>query len=886
LNNLTFSFNNKKIKNIKNSKNLLGGKGANLAEMGRLGMPVPPGFTISTEVCDLFYKNKKKLPSKVLKSIQQELRSVEKLTGKKLGDLTSPLLVSVRSGARISMPGMMDTILNLGLNDQTVKALAKKTSNERFAKDSYRRFIQMYSNVVLNIESHLFESMIENQKLTSGVLLDTELNKKDWDELIQRFKDLVKKKTKKNFPQNVQEQLYGAISAVFLSWESQRAKTYRKLNQIPDHWGTAVNVQSMVFGNMGNDCSTGVVFTRNPSTGENIFYGEYLINAQGEDVVAGTRTPQYITKKAKIAAGSKDSSMEEVMPKVYRDLKITLNKLENHYKDMQDVEFTVENKKLWILQTRSGKRTAEAAIKIAVDMVKEKLINKKEAILRIDPNILDTLLHPTLDKKVEKKIIARGLPASPGAASGKVVFTAEEAERLNSTMQKTILVRVETSPEDIHGMHAAKGILTARGGMTSHAAVVARGMGRPCVSGSSEISIDYENKQFKSGGLIIKEGDTITIDGTSGEVILGTVKTVQPKISGYFSTIMNWSNRFKKLKIRTNAETEKDSKVAREFGAEGIGLCRTEHMFFDQERILSVREMILSKTKEDRNNALAKLLPHQKNDFKEIFKVMSGLPVTVRLLDPPLHEFLPKTVKEIEEVANSLEIDTKEVKDRIDELSEQNPMLGHRGCRLGISFPEIYEMQCESIFEALVECKKKNIKAVIAEIMIPLVSTDTELKILRDLVQRVAGKIQKKYHTKIDYMIGTMIELPRAALQAKEISKYADFFSFGTNDLTQTTFGISRDDSGKFLNDYINNKIFKIDPFVSLDQSGVGELIQIASSRGRRTNKKLKLGICGEHGGDPKSIEFCSKIGLDYVSCSPFRVPVAILAAAQAEIKK
>jgi pyruvate,orthophosphate dikinase len=886
LSNLTFSFNNKKIKNIKNSKNLLGGKGANLAEMGRLGMPVPPGFTISTEVCDLFYKNKKKLPSKVLKNIQQELRGVEKITGKKLGDLTSPLLVSVRSGARISMPGMMDTILNLGLNDQTVKALAKKTSNERFAKDSYRRFIQMYSNVVLNIESHLFESMIDNQKLTSGVLLDTELNEKDWDELIQRFKDLVKKKTKKNFPQNVQEQLYGAISAVFLSWESQRAKTYRKLNQIPDHWGTAVNVQSMVFGNMGNDCSTGVVFTRNPSTGENIFYGEYLINAQGEDVVAGTRTPQYITKKAKIAAGSKDSSMEEVMPKVYRDLKITLNKLENHYKDMQDVEFTVENKKLWILQTRSGKRTAEAAIKIAVDMVKEKLINKKEAILRIDPNILDTLLHPTLDKKVEKKIIARGLPASPGAASGKVVFTAEEAERLNSTMQKTILVRVETSPEDIHGMHAAKGILTARGGMTSHAAVVARGMGRPCVSGSSEISIDYENKQFKSGGLIIKEGDTITIDGTSGEVILGTVKTVQPKISGYFSTIMNWSNRFKKLKIRTNAETEKDSKVAREFGAQGIGLCRTEHMFFDQERILSVREMILSKTKEDRNNALAKLLPHQKNDFKEIFKVMSGLPVTVRLLDPPLHEFLPKTVKEIEEVANSLEIDTKEVKDRIDELSEQNPMLGHRGCRLGISFPEIYEMQCESIFEALVECKKKKIKAVIAEIMIPLVSTDTELKILRDLVQRVASKIQKKYHTKIDYLIGTMIELPRAALQAKEISKYADFFSFGTNDLTQTTFGISRDDSGKFLNDYINNKIFEIDPFVSLDQSGVGELIQIASSRGRGTNKKLKLGICGEHGGDPKSIEFCSKIGLDYVSCSPFRVPIAILAAAQAELKK
>ena len=886
MSNLTFSFNNKKIKNIKNSKNLLGGKGANLVEMGRLGMPVPPGFTISTVVCDLFYKNKRKLPSKVLKNIRQELRGIEKLTGNKFGDLTSPLLVSVRSGARISMPGMMDTILNLGLNDQTVKALAKKTSNERFAKDSYRRFIQMYSNVVLNIESHLFESMIDNQKLTSGVLLDTELNENDWDELIHRFKDLVKKKTKKNFPQNVQEQLHGAIGAVFLSWESQRAKTYRKINQIPDHWGTAVNVQSMVFGNMGNDCATGVVFTRNPSTGENVFYGEYLINAQGEDVVAGTRTPQHITNKAKISAGSKDSSMEEVMPKVYRDLKITLNKLENHYKDMQDVEFTVENKKLWILQTRSGKRTAEAAIKIAVDMVKEKLINKKEAILRIDPNTLDTLLHPTLDKKVEKKIIARGLPASPGAASGKVVFTAEEAERLNSTMQNTILVRVETSPEDIHGMHAAKGILTARGGMTSHAAVVARGMGRPCVSGSSEITIDYENKEFKSDGFIIKEGDAITIDGTSGEVMLGTVPTVQPKISGYFSTIMNWSNTFKKLKIRTNAETEKDSKIAREFGAEGIGLCRTEHMFFDQERILSVREMILSKTKGNRDNALSKLLPHQKNDFKQIFKVMYGLPVTVRLLDPPLHEFLPKTKKEIEEVASSLQIDTREVKDRIDELHEQNPMLGHRGCRLGISFPEIYEMQCEAIFEALIECKKEKVKPVTVEIMIPLVSTDTELKILRDLVNRVAEKIQKRYHTKIYYMVGTMIELPRAALQAKEISKYADFFSFGTNDLTQTTFGISRDDSGKFLNDYINNKIFEVDPFVSLDQSGVGELIKIASSRGKQTNKKIKLGICGEHGGDPKSIEFCDIAGLDYVSCSPFRVPVARLSAAQAALKK
>ena len=886
MNNLIFSFKDKKIQKIKNPKNILGGKGANLAEMGRLGLPVPPGFIISTEVCDLFYKNKKKLPSQLIKKINVELKNIEKLTGKKFGDLKNPLLVSVRSGARISMPGMMDTILNLGLNDKTVIALAKKTSNKRFAKDSYRRFIQMYSNVVLNIEGHLFEDMIDNQKLNKGVLLDTELDEEDWDELIVRFKDIVKKKTKKDFPQNVQDQLIGAISAVFLSWESQRAKTYRKLNQIPDHWGTAVNVQSMVFGNMGNDCSTGVVFTRNPSTGEKNFFGEYLINAQGEDVVAGTRTPQHITVRAKKASGAKELSMEETMPNVYHDLKNTLFKLEKHYKDMQDVEFTVENKKLWILQTRSGKRTAEAAIKIAVDMTKEKLISKKEALLRIDPNSLDALLHPTLDKTVEKKIIAKGLPASPGAASGKVVFTAEEAERLNGMMQNTILVRIETSPEDIHGMHAAKGILTARGGMTSHAAVVARGMGRPCVSGSSEITIDYKAKQFRAGNVTVKEGETITIDGTSGEVILGTVPTVQPKISGYFSTVMSWSDQFRKLNIRTNAETEKDSKVAREFGAEGIGLCRTEHMFFDQERILSVREMILSKSKEDRNKALAKLLPHQKNDFKKIFKVMNGLPVTIRLLDPPLHEFLPKTDKEIEEVANSLGIDHKEIKDRTEELHEQNPMLGHRGCRLGISFPEIYEMQCEAIFEALVECKREKTKSAIAEIMIPLISTDIELKILRALVDRTAKKIEAKHKTRLDYIVGTMIELPRAALQASEISKFADFFSFGTNDLTQTTYGISRDDSGKFLNDYINNKIFEVDPFVSLDQNGVGELIKIASSKGRQNNKNLKLGICGEHGGDPKSIEFCSKVGLNYVSCSPFRVPIARLTAAQAEIKK
>ena len=881
-----FSFNDKAVKKLKNKKNILGGKGANLGEMGRLGLPVPPGFTISTEVCDIFYKKKKKLTNKIIKNIEKELKNIEKNTNKKFGDLNNPLLVSVRSGARISMPGMMDTILNLGLNDKTVEALAKKTFNGRFAKDSYRRFIQMYSNVVLGIEGHLFEEMIDNYKLTKGVLLDTNLDESDWDGLIKNFKELIKKEKKIDFPQDVRKQLYGAINAVFLSWNSQRAKTYRKINQIPDHWGTAVNVQAMVFGNMGDDCSTGVAFTRNPSTGENTFFGEFLINAQGEDVVAGTRTPQHITKKAKKESGSKELSMEEIMPDTYKELSKVFLKLEKYYRDMQDIEFTVENKKLWMLQTRTGKRTSKAAIKIAVDMVKEKLITKKEAILRIDPNTLDTLLHPTLDGKVEKKIIASGLPASPGAASGKVVFSADEAERLNSMMQDTILVRLETSPEDIHGMHAAKGILTARGGMTSHAAVVARGMGRPCVSGSSDITIDYENKKFKTGEEIINEGDIITIDGGSGKVMKGLVPTVQPEISGYFSTIMKWADQFRKLKVRTNAETENDSKTAREFGAEGIGLCRTEHMFFDEERILSVRQMILSRSKDNRDNALNKLLPHQKNDFKQIFKVMSGLPVTVRLLDPPLHEFLPKTQKDIEEVARALNLGVKDVKDRITELHEENPMLGHRGCRLGISFPEIYEMQCKAIFEALVEIKNEKKKSAFVEVMIPLVSTDTELKILRALVDRMANKIQKKHKIKLKYMIGTMIELPRAALQAKSISKYADFFSFGTNDLTQTTLGISRDDSGKFLNDYINNKVFEIDPFVSIDKDGVGELVQIASERGRKANKKLKLGICGEHGGDPKSIEFCARTGLNYVSCSPFRVPIAILAAAQAELRK
>ena len=880
-----FNFKSKVSNKINLSKNILGGKGANLSEMGRMGLPVPPGFTISTEVCELFYKNKRKINHKILGEIDKELKNIEKDTGKKFGDLNNPLLVSVRSGARVSMPGMMDTILNLGLNDETVHALANRTSNMRFAKDSYRRFIQMYSNVVLGVENYNFEELIENYKLTKGVLLDTELDQNDWDGLIKDFKNIVKKKTNQEFPQNVREQLFGAISAVFLSWESHRAKVYRKLNQIPSEWGTAVNVQSMVFGNMGNDCATGVVFTRNPSNGNHQIYGEYLINAQGEDVVAGTRTPQHITKKARIASNESLPSMEESMPIVYKELKKILHKLEKHYKDMQDVEFTVENKKLWMLQTRSGKRTAKSAVKIAVDMVKENLISKKEAVLRVEPNSLDTLLHPTLDEKSNIEIIAKGLPASPGAASGKVVFTSDDAERLNASMQNTILVRVETSPEDIHGMHAAKGILTARGGMTSHAAVVARGMGRPCVSGSSEIEIDYEKKLFKVQDREIKEGDLITIDGSTGRIILGEVKTVKPEISGEFSKLMNWADNYRKLKIRTNSETPLDSKTARDFGAEGIGLCRTEHMFFDEERILSVREMILSKTKDDRLLALSKLLPHQKKDFIDIFKIMNGLPVTVRLLDPPLHEFLPRTDKEIGEVASSLNIPIKELKVRITELHEQNPMLGHRGCRLGISFPEIYEMQCRAIFEALVQCKKQKVKSIIPEIMIPLVSTEAEIKIMKDLVIRTAKQIESEKKIKLNFLVGTMIELPRAAIKANDIAKHAEFFSFGTNDLTQTTFGISRDDSGKFLNDYIENKIFDIDPFVSIDE-GVGDLIEIASEKGRMQNKKIKLGICGEHGGDPKSIELCAKIGLNYVSCSPYRVPVARLAAAQAQLKK
>jgi pyruvate,orthophosphate dikinase len=864
-------------------KNLLGGKGANLAEMIKIGLPVPPGFTISTEACNEFYKRNKKNPQGLDKQVKLAIQQVEKKIGKKFGDKKNPLLVSVRSGARVSMPGMMDTVLNLGLNDETVLGLSEKTKNSTFAYDSYRRFIQMYSNVVLNIDHHNFEDLIENYKLTKGVILDTDLDAEDWKKLIKDFRDVIKKEINKDFPQNVHEQLWGAIGAVFQSWKNQRAKTYRKLNNIPEEWGTAVNVQSMVFGNMGNDCATGVAFTRNPSTGEKSFYGEYLINAQGEDVVAGIRTPQNITKKARLDAKSDALSMEETMPKVYGQLVKIYKKLEKHYKDMQDIEFTVENKKLWMLQTRSGKRTAKAAIKIAVDMVKEKLIKKEEALLRIDPKMLDTLLHPTLDPKAQKDIIAKGLPASPGAASGKITFSADDAEALKTQNQKTILVRLETSPEDIHGMNAAEGILTCRGGMTSHAAVVARGMGKPCVSGSGNIQIDYQNKEFKVNDRVFKEGDIITIDGSCGEVMSGEVKTMKPDISGDFSKIMSWADSIRTMRVRTNSETPLDTKVAREFGAEGIGLCRTEHMFFDEERILYVRQMILSKSKEDRCKALDKILPFQKNDFREIFSIMKGLPVTIRLLDPPLHEFLPKSEKEISTVASSLDISEKEIRDRISDLHEENPMLGHRGCRLAISYPEIYQMQCEAIFEALIECKKNKIK-VMPEIMIPLVATGQELEILRALVDSKAKEVSKKYSQKLEYIVGTMIELPRAALNAKDISKHADFFSFGTNDLTQTTLGISRDDSGKFLEDYVDNNIFKIDPFVSIDEKGVGQLVEIACNDAKKNKPKIKLGICGEHGGDPDSITFCQKVGLNYVSCSPYRVPIARLSSAQAKI--
>ncbi|MEE3623176.1 pyruvate, phosphate dikinase [Nitrospirillum sp. BR 11752] len=878
-----YSFGDGKAEGRAEMKNLLGGKGANLAEMSNLGLPVPPGFTITTEVCTWFYDNGRQYPAELKDQVAAGLKAVEGIIGATFGDADNPLLVSVRSGARASMPGMMDTVLNLGLNDITVRGLAKRSGDERFAYDSYRRFIQMYGNVVLDVDHHHFEEILDSHKRDRGLSYDTDLEASDWQAVIEGYKDVVQEALGRPFPQDVQEQLWGAIGAVFGSWMNQRAITYRKLHEIPASWGTAVNVQAMVFGNMGNDCATGVAFTRNPSTGENAFYGEYLINAQGEDVVAGIRTPQHLTIAGRQANGSDLPAMEESMPEVFQQLDAVRLKLERHYRDMQDIEFTVQQKKLYMLQTRNGKRTTAAALKIAVDMAREGLIDEAEAVRRIEPKSLDQLLHPTLDPKAERKIIAKGLPASPGAACGKVVFSADEAERLSQMGDAVILCRVETSPEDIHGMHAAAGILTTRGGMTSHAAVVARGMGRSCVSGAGELRIDYKTGVMTVRGEKIAAGDIITIDGSTGEVMLGHVPTIQPELSGDFATLMGWADRFRRMKVRTNAETPLDARTAVKFGAEGIGLCRTEHMFFDTERIIAVREMIVAETEAGRRAALAKIAPMQRQDFVELFRIMAGLPVTIRLLDPPLHEFLPNSEEEMDEVAKAAGTDIQRVRHRALQLHEANPMLGHRGCRLGISYPEIYEMQARAIFEAAVEVGKAG-QTVTPEIMIPLVGTKKELDILKAVIDRVAGEVKQSSGVQIDYLVGTMIELPRAALRAAEIAQSAEFFSFGTNDLTQTTFGISRDDAASFLPDYQRAGIFEHDPFVTLDTEGVGELVSIAAERGRKTRPDIKLGICGEHGGDPASVYFCEKVGLSYVSCSPYRVPIARLAAAQAAL--
>ena len=879
-NKLVYNFGDGKAEGDASMKNLLGGKGANLAEMSKLGLPVPLGFTITTEVCDIYYKNNRNFPKELEIAVAESLKIMEQSLGIKFGDEENPLLFSVRSGARASMPGMMDTVLNLGLNDKTVLGLAKKSNNKRFAFDSYRRFIQMYSDVVLEVDHYNFEVLMEEKKQELGIHADTDLTADHLEELTVAFKEKVLEETGKEFPQDVNEQLWGAIKAVFSSWMNDRAITYRTLNNIPESWGTAVNVQSMVFGNMGDDCATGVAFTRNPSTGDKNFYGEYLINAQGEDVVAGIRTPQNITKKDRVESDSTLPSMEEAMPAVYKQLVEIYQKLELHYQDMQDIEFTVQNNKLWMLQTRNGKRTAAAAIKIAVDMANEGLIDKNEAIKRIDPESLDQLLHPTLDPKAKVQVIAKGLPASPGAASGVVVFSSADAEK-RAEKEKVILVRIETSPEDIKGMHVSQGILTARGGMTSHAAVVARGMGTPCVSGAPGLQIDVAGRYFIANGVKVLEGDLITINGSNGEVILGAVPTLKPNLSADFQTLMGWADAVRKLKVRTNAETALDCQAARDFGAEGIGLCRTEHMFFSEDRIISVRQMILSEEVEGRKKALDKLLPMQRKDFEEIFRIMVGLPVTIRLLDPPLHEFLPHKESDIVEVAKIANVEIDYVKRRILQLSEQNPMLGHRGCRLGISFPEIYEMQARAIFEAASKVKQETGNEVLLEIMIPLVATRKELEILKKLIIKVENQVETESGTKLNYMVGTMIELPRAALMAGSIAQEAEFFSFGTNDLTQTTFGLSRDDSGNFLPHYQKAGILEKDPFAELDQDGVGELIQIAVERGRKTRPNLKLGICGEHGGNPNSIYFCHKTGLDYVSCSPYRVPIARLAAAR-----
>jgi pyruvate,orthophosphate dikinase len=865
-------------------KNLLGGKGANLAEMSSLGLPVPPGFTITTEACVHYYSNGQSYPAELADQVAAGLKKVEAVVGKTFGDAKNPLLVSVRSGARASMPGMMDTVLNLGLNDETVEGLAALSGDRRFAFDSYRRFITMYSSVVLGLSHDDFEEVLDDHKDRLGVTIDTDLTAKDWEKVVVDYKAVVEDRLGQPFPQDPNDQLWGAVSAVFASWMNDRAKFYRRMHDIPESWGTAVNVQSMVFGNMGDTSATGVAFTRNPSTGEARLYGEFLINAQGEDVVAGIRTPQSLTKAGREEMGESAPSMEEAMPEVFGQFVEVVGRLESHYRDMQDIEFTVEQGRLWMLQTRNGKRTAKSALKIAVDLAAEGVISEEEAVSRVEPSALDQLLHPTLDPNAVRNVVAAGLPASPGAATGKIVFDADEAERLNQLGDAVILVREETSPEDIHGMHAARGIVTARGGMTSHAAVVARGMGRPCVCGINELSIDEKAGTFTARGRVFRAGEIITIDGSKGEVLEGAVAMIEPELTGDFQTLMAWADKVRRLRVRANAETPLDAKTARGFGAEGIGLCRTEHMFFDDARIAAVREMILADDEAGRRAALGKIAPFQKADFVQLFEIMAGLPVTVRLLDPPLHEFIPHTDAEIDALAVTQGLDAAKLKRRARELHETNPMLGHRGCRLGVAYPEIYEMQVRAILEAALEVKKTAAEAPIPEIMHPLVALGLEMKYLRELTDRTAEAVFAEAGDRVEYLVGTMIELPRAALRAADLAEHAEFFSFGTNDLTQTTFGISRDDSGRFLQAYMDKGIFESDPFVRLDQEGVGDLIRIAAERGKSKRPDIKMGICGEHGGDPSSIAFCETVGLNYVSCSPYRVPIARLAAAQAAL--
>ncbi|MFL5062515.1 MAG: pyruvate, phosphate dikinase [Xanthobacteraceae bacterium] len=879
-----YTFGDGKAEGRADMRNLLGGKGAGLAEMANLGLPVPPGFTITTEVCTYYYANDKSYPPDLHDQVTDGLAYIARITERTFGDRHNPLLLSVRSGARASMPGMMDTVLNLGLNDETVEALAQRADDRRFAYDSYRRFITMYSDVVLGVDHLHFEEILEDYKHSKGYVLDTDLAADDWVIVVERYKKCVQDETTAPFPQDPQQQLWGAIGAVFGSWMNQRAITYRRLHRLPESWGTAVNIQAMVFGNMGESSATGVAFTRNPSTGDKRLYGEFLINAQGEDVVAGIRTPQEITEAARREAASDKPSLQATMPAAFAELTRISNLLEHHYRDMQDLEFTIEQGKLWMLQTRAGKRTGKAALKVAVELANEGLISQEEAVARVDPSSLEQLLHPTIDPTAERKVIASGLPASPGAAAGEIVFSSDEAELLKGQGRKVILVRVETSPEDIHGMHAAEGILTTRGGMTSHAAVVARGMGKPCVSGAGSIRVDYAANTMSAGGVTLKKGDQITIDGSTGQVLAGKVPMQEPELSGEFAVLMGWADAKRRLKVRANADTPADARVAVKFGTEGIGLCRTEHMFFEQDRIQAVREMILADDDKARRAALAKLLPMQRGDFVALFEIMGGLPVTIRLLDPPLHEFLPKTDEEIAEVASTMGADPRKLKARADELHEFNPMLGFRGCRIAIAYPEIAEMQARAIFEAAVEAGKRTGKPVVPEVMVPLIVSRAEFDLVKALIDASAEAVAKETGARIEYQVGTMIELPRSALLAGEIAETAEFFSFGTNDLTQTTFGISRDDAASFLGIYTSKGILAADPFVTIDREGVGELVRIASERGRKVRRDLKLGICGEHGGDAASVAFCHEVGLDYVSCSPFRVPIARLAAAQAAL--